>query len=284
MRIPLELYRDELVRGVIDGHAAKTTYIRSVAEGGDSRATVGELMVGFVLAPVLQHETRLGSDRWWELPLDAGTAWVLPAGLEFQCRWDGSSDFLNVHLPAGLVNSVANGGQGDADGEMAIAPRHGLTDPTLVQLLLNIHSAGTADDDTTAIYRDTLAQALTAHIVRQYGALSASRDASQADERIARAIAYIHDCLDRPLDLETLAGVALMSPYHFAKAFKAATELPPHQFIIRERIEHAKNLLKASRTPIAEVAALVGDQTPSRFSQLFKRQVGVTPGVFRRQL
>ena len=75
-----------------------------------------------------------------------------------------------------------------------------------------------------------------------------------------------------------------MSPYHFAKAFKTATGLPPHQFIIRERIERAKSLLKASRTPVSEVAALVGYQTPSRFSQLFKRQVGVTPGLFRRQV
>ncbi|MEO0942058.1 MAG: AraC family transcriptional regulator [Cyanobacteria bacterium J06642_12] len=284
MRIPLELYRDELVPGVTDGHAATTTYIRSTAEGGDSRATVGELMVGFVLAPVLQHETRLGCDRWWELPLDAGTAWVLPTGLEFQCRWDGPSDFLNVHLPADLVNSVANGRQGDSGGEMAIVPRHGLTDPTLVQLLLNIHSAGTANDDTAAIYRDTLTQALAAHVVRQYGALNFPRDASQADERIVRAIAYIHDYLSQPLDLKTLAGVALMSPYHFAKAFKASTSLPPHQFIIRERIERAKTLLTASRAPISEVAALVGYQTPSRFSQLFKRQVGITPGEFRRQL
>ena len=121
MRIPLELYRDQLVPGTTDGHTARTTYMRCSDEGGDSRATVSELMVGFVLAPVLQHETRLGSDRWWELSLDAGTAWVLPAGLEFQCRWDGPSDFLNVHLPANLVNSVANGGQGEA-AEMEIAP------------------------------------------------------------------------------------------------------------------------------------------------------------------
>jgi AraC family transcriptional regulator len=82
--------------------------------------------------------------------------------------------------------------------------------------------------------------------------------------------------------MEQMAAVARLSLYHFARQFKAATGLPPHQFVILRRVERAKELLQAGTAlSLAEVAAHVGFSDQSQFSHNFKRIVGVTPGQFR---
>ena len=92
---------------------------------------------------------------------------------------------------------------------------------------------------------------------------------------------YVEEHLAGPT-LEHLAAVARLSVYHFARQFKAATGLPPHQYVIARRVERAKLLLQGgSDLSLAEVAARAGFSDQSQFCQHFKRQVGVTPGQFR---
>jgi AraC family transcriptional regulator len=78
------------------------------------------------------------------------------------------------------------------------------------------------------------------------------------------------------------AEVAHLSPYHFARQFKAATGLAPHQFVITRRIEQAQHLLRTNgRLGLAEVAFRSGFANQSHFSLHFKRIAGVTPRRFR---
>src|SRR5207302_9440557 len=84
------------------------------------------------------------------------------------------------------------------------------------------------------------------------------------------------------LTLEQMAAAARLSVYHFARQFKAATGLPPHQYVLARRVERAKHLLQTSADlSLAEVAAHAGFSDQSRLCQHFKRLVGVTPGQFR---
>jgi AraC family transcriptional regulator len=78
-----------------------------------------------------------------------------------------------------------------------------------------------------------------------------------------------------------MAAAAHLSVYHFARQFKAATGLPPHQYVIARRAERAKQLLQTeSDYSLAEVAASAGFSDQSQFCRHFKRIVGVTPGQF----
>jgi AraC family transcriptional regulator len=79
-----------------------------------------------------------------------------------------------------------------------------------------------------------------------------------------------------------MAGIANVSPYHFTRQFKAATGLPPHQYVIARRVERARQLLQEDRDfSLAEIAAHAGFSDQSQFSLHFKRVVGVTPRQFR---
>jgi AraC family transcriptional regulator len=82
--------------------------------------------------------------------------------------------------------------------------------------------------------------------------------------------------------LTQLAAVVGLNPYHFARQFKAATGLPPHQYVIARRVERAMQLLQAGTgLSLAEVALHAGFSDQSQLSHHFKRLVGVTPGRFR---
>ena len=79
-----------------------------------------------------------------------------------------------------------------------------------------------------------------------------------------------------------MAAAACLSPYHFARQFRAAKGLPPHQYVIARRVERARLLLQTgSDLSLAEVAADVGFSDQSQLCHHFKRLVGVTPGQFR---
>ena len=82
--------------------------------------------------------------------------------------------------------------------------------------------------------------------------------------------------------LRQLAAVARLSPYHFARQFKRATGLAPHQYVILRRVEQAKHLLQVGTDlSLAEVALRAGFSDQSVFCLHFKRLVGVTPRQFR---
>ena len=99
--------------------------------------------------------------------------------------------------------------------------------------------------------------------------------------RLRRVIEYIQQNLDKGLSLAELAGVVYMSPYHFARLFKQSTGVPPHRFVLGQRIERASVLLRDARLSIGEVASLVGFRRPSHFTTAFRRMTGSTPSAYR---
>src|SRR5258708_18201234 len=72
--------------------------------------------------------------------------------------------------------------------------------------------------------------------------------------RLARVVEYIRNHLDQPLAVSALCRLAEMSQSHFSKLFKRSTGLAPHQFVLQERINRSKELLRCGNTKIVEVA------------------------------
>jgi AraC family transcriptional regulator len=132
---------------------------------------------------------------------------------------------------------------------------------------------------------ESLAHVLAVHLIRHILAPRRPQrgpDGALPRGRLRAVVEYIEDNLDASPSLEQMAAVIRLSPYHFARQFKAATGLPPHQYLILRRVERAKQFLQAGRdVSLAEVAARAGFSDQSQFSHHFKRLVGVTPRQFR---
>ncbi len=99
--------------------------------------------------------------------------------------------------------------------------------------------------------------------------------------KFRRVAQYIQQNLDKDLSLAELAAVVYMSPYHFARLFKDNTGVPPHRFVVRQRIARARGVLATPELSIAQVSRMVGFRTPSHFTTVFRRVLGITPGAYR---
>src|SRR5262249_58107254 len=101
--------------------------------------------------------------------------------------------------------------------------------------------------------------------------------------KLRPVVESMEEHLEAGLPLEQMAAAAHLSVYHFARQFKAATGLPPHQYVLARRVDRAQQRLQQDGDlSLAEIAARAGFSDQSQFSLHFKRVVGVTPRQFRR--
>jgi AraC family transcriptional regulator len=100
---------------------------------------------------------------------------------------------------------------------------------------------------------------------------------------LRRVLEHIETNLHRDPPLAELSALVHMSLFHFARLFKASTGLPPHRFVVQQRIEHAKQLLARADVSIAAVGRDVGFRTASHFTSAFHRVTGLTPTAYRAQ-
>jgi RpiB/LacA/LacB family sugar-phosphate isomerase len=100
--------------------------------------------------------------------------------------------------------------------------------------------------------------------------------------RLARIVEHIRKNLDTPLGVGTLSRLAEMSQSHFSKMFKLSTGLAPHQFVLQERINRSKELLRQDDAKIVDVALEVGFENQAHFTTVFGNFVGMTPRQFQR--
>ena len=95
------------------------------------------------------------------------------------------------------------------------------------------------------------------------------------------------DAMDRdyaqPLDVAALARVALMSPSHFTRQFRAAYGESPYSYLMTRRIERAMTLLRRGDRSVTEVCFAVGCASLGTFSTRFAELVGMPPSAYRRE-
>jgi AraC family transcriptional regulator len=210
---------------------------------------------------------------------------LVPAGSPSLWRWSGHKDSLHVYLGPGLVARVTAEAFGLDPARLTVPPVDGPDLPQLRAALLAVDAELTAGGAGGPLAAESLANVLAVHLIRHV--LAPRQPARRRDGTLPRAklraiVEYIEEHLDAGPTLEQLAAVARLSPHYFARQFKRATGLPPHQYVILRRVERAKQLLQArTDLSLAEVAAHAGFLDQSQFSFHFKRLVGVTPRQFR---
>lgn len=137
------------------------------------------------------------------------------------------------------------------------------------------------------MYAESLLTQIGLHIAWDYSTRPRSgegRDDRPADQRVGKVVDYIRRTLTDDLSLDTLAGVAGLSPNYFLSAFKQATGQTPHQFVIEERVARACQLLRDPHRPITEVSLAVGFSSQSHLTEAFRRLMKTTPAAYRKEV
>jgi AraC family transcriptional regulator len=102
------------------------------------------------------------------------------------------------------------------------------------------------------------------------------------EKRISAALRHIEASADDPLDLDTLAGAAAMSKYHFLRCFRGIVGLTPYQYVLGMRLRRAAIAVTTSARPIAALALEAGFGDVSTFNAHFRHAFGRTPTAMRR--
>jgi AraC-like DNA-binding protein len=101
--------------------------------------------------------------------------------------------------------------------------------------------------------------------------------------RLCRARDYLGNCYRERITLQSAAGQACLSPFHFNRLFTQAFGETPHEFLTRIRIEEAKKLLLSENHSVTDICFEIGYESLGSFSMRFRSLTGSSPAVFRHK-
>jgi AraC family transcriptional regulator len=232
------------------------------------------------------HLTQKRDDRLHESIVQKGDSIFVPAGQPSYWRCRGSDTHqlaLHIHLKPESIAQVIKTSELDRDRTNLVTcfSKQDLHLQHIAMLLLaELKSGGMMGQ----LYVESLTQVLVIHLLRHYSTFTQTitpENRSLTHAQLQQAIDYIHTHLDRDLSLVQIAGVINISPTYFASLFKRATGIPPHQYVINQRVERAKLLLTTTNLAIADIALQVGFSSQSHLTQQFKRLTRMTPKQVR---
>lgn len=196
------------------------------------------------------------------------------------CQTAGSFSLLTLDIAQ--IASVAY--ENVKVDQIELLPQVNVFDPVVhhIEKLLRLELRGS--EFGSFVYVDSLATALSIHLVRQYTTLPLKQrefTTGLSRHQLRNVLEYIQAHLSENMTLDALAQVAGMSRYYFIRRFKQTMHESPYQYLIGQRLEQAKRLLK-SHLPIADIAISCGFANQSHLTKHFKQRLGITPQLFRK--
>ena len=217
-----------------------------------------------------------------DLQYNRGDVFVVPAGVPHKAYWKQESEGIMLALkPESVINAAIDSVNSD---RLEITSQFASTDKRLFQIVQWLLMELRLKQMGSNIYAESLITMIKVHLLRTYSVIQPTIPdyrGGLAKHKQKRAIAFINENLDCDLKLAQIAGLIEMSPYHFARMFKQSTGLSPHQYLVRQRLVKAKELLRYSDMAIADIAYTVGYKNPSHFAKVFRKHLKVSPTEYR---
>lgn len=214
-----------------------------------------------------------------------GAACLFPAGSQSTWLIDGPFEFFHLYFnDLDVARCAAETWDCEPDRVQLGEFYHG-NDPVLAQAgQLLAMSDWQAAGQPMAL--DHLAQWLLLQVVSRHSSLqqAAPEVTGQLSQRYRLRLQERIDAeLDQSLTLADMAGWVNLSPYHFARLFRATFGCAPYQYVQEQRLIRAKELLRRPGNKITAVALACGFNDHSQFSRAFRKRYGVTPSAFRTE-
>ena len=164
-------------------------------------------------------------------------------------------------------------------------------DDTMLHLAHALNPLLAKPGEATSLFADHVFSAMVAHLAVTYGGLNRGDARPESPGRRGmltplqerRATSRILDDLAGDPSLSELALLCGLSRSHFVRAFKQSTGLPPHRWLLMQRVKRAKTLLHDTKRSIADIALECGFADQSHFTRVFSKMLAISPGAWRRQ-
>lgn len=209
----------------------------------------------------------------------SGHICVLPANLPHEVVLESKQEMINIDFEPAFIEQIA---EELTVKNVEIIEKWAAQDPLIRQLGIDLHRE--LQHSPRLLYVESVIQVLATHLVRHYGTnpiAIADAVSKLSSQKLQQTVDYIHARLEQDITLSELAEVVQMSQYRFARAFKQSTGIPPHQYLLMQRVEQAKKLLIETQLPIVDISYQLGFASQSHFGATFRRFTKVTPKVYR---
>jgi AraC family transcriptional regulator len=164
-----------------------------------------------------------------------------------------------------------------------VRPSFAVRDGVVFAIASRLRRAHLAPGTLSDIEASTLAHLLIRHLLRRYGPGPAPQPAGELRPGAVDVVAeYTRAHLGGEITLDALAAAVSLSPYHFARSFRATTGMTPHAFVTEHRLMVARDRLLRGDANVPGIAHSVGFSNISHFRRLFRRRYGVTPADLRQ--
>jgi AraC family transcriptional regulator len=189
------------------------------------------------------------------------------------------------HLQLGISDAPLMAASDGAYGEVELHPRRKFADARLGALVAAAHAEMVAGFSSGRLFLDSIEQAMAialvnGHAVRHRPAQMYKGGLGSA--RLRRIKELVHAKIEDDLGLDEMAQSVDLSTAHFARMFRKSTGETPHQFVLRQRIERAKAMLRAPNARVLDVAVACGFKTQQHFAQVFRDVCRVSPTEYRQ--
>ncbi len=198
-------------------------------------------------------------------------------------EWVG---LMNVsHLQLGISDAALMAGSDGAYGEVELHPSRKFADSRLSALVAAARAEMVAGFPSGRLFLDSVEQAMAITLVNGHAVRHRPVQIYRGglgSARLRRIKELVHAKMEDDLSLDEMAQSVGLSTAHFARMFRKSTGETPHQFVLRQRVERAKAMLRAPRARVLDVAVACGFKTQQHFAQVFFDVCGVSPTRYRQ--
>ena len=216
---------------------------------------------------------------------EPGTLFLCPRGSRDRVEWLDPTDRILLSIEHPVITRVLE--ETTARDDVELQQSFEMHDRHIASLILALRADLEDGSPAGHLYGDSLITALAVYIQNRYAVFrhrTAQFRGGMPSARLKRVLEYIDANLGEDISLSALAQVAGMGPHYFCDLFRQSIGLSPHRFVLRQKLERAKKLLRNPKTSVIEISAILGFADQSYFTKVFHRAVGVTPTEFRADL
>ena len=198
-------------------------------------------------------------------------------------EWVG---LMNVsHLQLGVSDAALMACSDGAYGEVELRPSRKFADARLSALVAAARAEMVAGFPSGRLFLDSVEQAMAVALVSGHAVRHRPVQLYRGglgSGRLRRIKELVHAKMEDDLSLDQMAESVGLCTAHFARMFRKSTGETPHQFVLRQRVERAKAMLRASDVRILDVAVACGFRTQQHFAQVFRDVCRVSPTEYRQ--
>ena len=255
----------------------------------DVFAPIGEPYVqvedGHVLGMMLRPgsiEVGLQRSAMRRVTFETGEMGFFPRHME---RWVGTGhqERLLLRISDAALRAAREG----ISGAVELGHWCKMVDVRLGALVKAVNAERISGFPSGRLFLDSIEQAIAAALVDAYAGRSRSERPLRgglAPARLRRVKELVHAKMEDELTLIEMAQAAELSPAHFSRIFRKSTGETPHQFVLRQRVERAKEMLSEAEMRVLDVAVACGFKTQQHFARVFRRVCGASPTDYRSEV